>query len=148
MATPLRLADAEGLRTYTELLGLHSTNPLRVAEQVQAGLRYGTFERFRRYAGMPGAELAALVRIPERTLARRRSAGRLDPDESDRLVRLARVFALALALFEGHLEGARRWLATPLEVLGGEAPLHAATTDPGAREVEALVGRLEHGIPA
>lgn len=146
MAAPLKPVPAP--RTYAGLLGLHAASPLKVAEQVRAGLRYGAFERFRACAGMPAAGLAELVRIPGRTLARRRGTGRLDPDESDRLVRLARVFAEALALFEGNLEATRRWLATPLEVLGGSAPLRAATTDPGAREVEALIGRLEHGIPS
>src|SRR5437763_638363 len=100
MAAPLRIPDSVP-RTYAELLGLHTVSPLRVAEQVRAGLRYGAFERFRGYAAIPAAGLAELVRIPERTLARRRGAGRLDPDESDRLVRLARVFAQALGLFEG-----------------------------------------------
>ena len=133
---------------YTELLGLRSRAPLKVAEQVRAGLAYRSFERFRQHAAVGAAELAELVSIPARTLARRRSAGKLEPDESDRLVRLARVFAQALSLFEGDASGARRWLGTPLPVLGGEAPLRAATTDPGAREVESLIGRLEHGIPA
>ncbi len=147
MAAPLRSLETAP-RSYVELLGLHVAAPLKVAEHVAAGLRYGSFERFRGYAAMPAAEFAELVRIPERTLARRRAAGRLEPDESDRLVRLARIFAQALALFEGDLDGTRRWLATPLKVLGNAAPLRAATTDPGAREVEALIGRLEHGIPS
>lgn len=148
MAAPIPIPGSAVPRTYAELLGLPTAAPLRIAEQVEAGLRYAVFERFRRYAAVPAAELAALVRIPGRTLARRRAAGRLEPDESDRLVRLARVFAQAIGLFEGDLEAARRWLAAPLDVLGGEAPLRTATTDPGAREVEALIGRLEHGIPS
>jgi putative toxin-antitoxin system antitoxin component (TIGR02293 family) len=139
--------DAPGF-DYAALIGLHTRGPLAVAERVRAGLGYRSFEVFRRHAALTAERLAALVRIPPRTLARRRTAGRLDPDESDRLVRLARVFAQALGLFEGNEEVARRWLATPLAALGNEPPLRAATTDPGAREVEALIGRLEHGIPA
>lgn len=147
MAVPIRSHPVEP-PSYAHLLGLRSSAPLRVAEQVQAGLGYASFERFRRHALVSAQELAGLVRIPGRTLARRKAVGRLEPDESDRLVRLARVFAQALLLFEGNAEAARRWLATPLAVLGGGAPLVTATTDPGAREVEALIGRLEHGIPA
>src|SRR5207237_4189965 len=99
MADPIRSPDALP-RSYAELLGLRSRSPLKVAEQVEAGLRYTAFERLRGYAGLAGAELAHLVHIPERTLARRRAAGRLEPDESDRLVRLARIVAAALGLFE------------------------------------------------
>jgi len=145
MADPVQTPEPAG---YPEILGLRSRSPLRVAEQVRAGLSYTAFEHFRRHALVGAGELAELVHIPPRTLARRRAAGRLAPDESDRLVRLARVFALALALFEGNAAGARHWLATPLPALNGEAPMKAATTDPGAREVEALIGRLEHGVPA
>jgi len=147
MAAPISVADDPG-PTYAHLLGLRTSAPLQVAERVREGLHYASFDRFRRYAAVSAVELASLVSIPDRTLARRKAAGRLEPEESDRLVRLARVFAQALALFEGNAEATRRWLATPLAVLGGGAPLRTATTDPGAREVEALIGRLEHGIPA
>jgi putative toxin-antitoxin system antitoxin component (TIGR02293 family) len=149
MADPIRIRHvADPAPTYTELLGLRSSAPLQVAERVREGLGYASFERFRRHAAVSAGELATLVSIPDRTLARRKRAGRLEPEESDRLVRLARVFAQALLLFEGNVAATRRWLATPLAVLGSATPLHTATTDPGAREVEALIGRLEHGIPA
>jgi len=134
--------------TYAELLGLRTTTPLQVAERVREGLGYAAFERFRRHALVPAGELAGLIGIPARPLVRRKARGRLDPDESDRLVRLARVFAKALTLFEGNAVATRRWLVTPLAVLGNGTPLRTATTDPGAREVDALIGRLEHGIPA
>lgn len=132
---------------YARLIGLRASAPLAVAERVRAGLAYRAFETFRRHAALPAAELAALVHIPARTLARRRRARRLDADESDRLVRLARVFALALDLFEGDEAATRLWLTAPVLGLGNRAPLHVASTDVGAREVENLIGRLEHGIP-
>lgn len=149
MADPVRIRHAaDPVPSYAELLGLRRSAPLQVAERVREGLGYASFERFRRHAAVTAGELASLVSIPARTLARRKAVGRLEPEESDRLVRLARVFAQALQLFEGNAASARRWLATPLAVLGSATPLHTATTDPGAREVEALIGRLEHGIPS
>jgi putative toxin-antitoxin system antitoxin component (TIGR02293 family) len=74
--------------------------------------------------------------------------GRLQPDESDRLVRAARIFAQAVGLFEGDEEAARRWLTSPQPALGGSTPWDYAATEIGAREVENLIGRLEHGIPS
>ena len=82
-----------------------------------------------------------------RTLARRKEAGRLEPDESDRLMRASRVIARAIELFEGDREAARTWLTTHLRALGDHTPLEFAKTDVGAIEVENLIGRLEHGIP-
>ena len=59
---------------------------------------------------------------------------------------MSRIFGRALELFEGDAEAARQWLATPQGALGGERPMVLAKTDLGAREVEALVERLEHGV--
>ena len=97
-------------------------------------------------SAVSAGELATLVSIPARTLARRETTGRLEPEESDRLLRLSRVFGRALELFEGDAPAAREWLATPQRALGDERPMVLARTDVGAREVEALVERLEHGI--
>jgi putative toxin-antitoxin system antitoxin component (TIGR02293 family) len=60
---------------------------------------------------------------------------------------MARVAGLAIRLFEGGLAEARTWLLSPHAALGNELPLEFATSEVGAREVENLIGRLEHGIP-
>jgi len=97
-------------------------------------------------SGLPVPVLASLVGIPGRTLARRKAAGRLAPEESERLLRISTVFELAVELFEGDVAAAIDWLTAPKKALGGNAPLAYARTELGAREVEALIGRLEHGV--
>jgi putative toxin-antitoxin system antitoxin component (TIGR02293 family) len=82
------------------------------------------------------------------TLRRRKLDGRLRADESDRLVRLARIFDQAFDLFAGNAEQARGWLTSSQPALHGATPLEYAATEIGAREVESLIGRLEHGIPS
>ena len=67
-------------------------------------------------------------------------------DESDRLLRVSRLLEHAIALFEGDAEAARDWLASPAKALAGHAPLDFARSEAGAREVESLIGRLEHGV--
>lgn len=143
----VRSGQREG-HYYAALFGMRRYDTLYLVAQIQRGLSWPAFERFLRNTALSQQVLARLVAIPERTLARRRAAGRLEPDESDRLVRLARVFARALELFEGNAEGARRWLTTPSRALGDDTPLDFARTDVGAAEVENLIGRLEHGLPA
>ncbi len=95
---------------------------------------------------MPLDQLGALIGISQRTLARRRVEGRLLPRESERVLRIARVFDLSAALFEHDIASANVWLRAPKRVLGGEAPLAFARTELGAREVESLIGRLEHSV--
>ena len=133
---------------YLALLGLRVYEPLRVYASVRKGFSYSAFERLQRNTGLAARALAEFAQIPPRTLARRREERRLDPDESDRLARVARVFGHALALFEGDVDAARQWLTVPQPALGDNMPLELARTEVGADEVEHLIGRLEHGIPA
>ncbi len=132
---------------YVALFGLRRYDPVHLVEQIRRGLTYAAFERFQRNTALSVRLLAQIAAIPERTLARRRESGRFEPDESDRLVRAARVVAHAIALFEGNTDAAREWLTRPVAALDGYAPLDFAATDVGAIEVEHLIGRLEHGIP-
>jgi putative toxin-antitoxin system antitoxin component (TIGR02293 family) len=87
-----------------------------------------------------------LTGIPRRTLTRRKREGRFPPDEADRLLRGARVFGRAMELFGGDSDAAAAWLSTSQPALGGRVPLDAAASDVGAREVERVIGRLEHGV--
>jgi putative toxin-antitoxin system antitoxin component (TIGR02293 family) len=132
---------------YVALLGLDTFESAQLHGRVEEGFSFQALERLRRALGLPMSRFAALIRIPPRTLARRKESKRLQPDESDRLLRLSRIVGLALQLFEGGLEEARGWLLTPHPALGDEVPLHYATSEVGAREVENLIGRLEYGIP-
>jgi putative toxin-antitoxin system antitoxin component (TIGR02293 family) len=56
------------------------------------------------------------------------------------------LFANTLELFEGDRDAATDWLTTAQPALGGIVPLDLAKSEVGAREVERLVGRLEHGV--
>lgn len=132
---------------YVTLLGLSVYELLDLHEKIEHGLPFAALERLRSALDLPLSRFAGLVKIPPRTLARRREAKRLQADESDRLVRLARIVGLAIQLFEGGLEEARGWLLSPHPALGNAVPLEFAANEVGAREVENLIGRLEHGIP-
>lgn len=92
------------------------------------------------------AELDRIV-LPRKTLANRRKLGTLTAEQSDRLVRVARVLAAAEETF-GNREKAGAWLRRPTTALAGERPLELLDTDEGARAVETLLGRIAHGIAA
>lgn len=131
---------------YVMLLGMKVQATPALVERIGRGLEFSVFEALREALDLSAAELVERLGIPERTFARRKKTGRFAPDESDRLLRLARVFAAAIELFEGDLEKARAWLAQSKRALGGRAPLEFASTEVGALEVENLIGRLEHGV--
>ena len=136
----------EDQASYARLLGLRATTPLALVREVARGLPYATITSLRRATGLSTRELADAVNIRMRTVARRKEQGRLDPEESDRVLRFARVFAMAVSLFGGDVPEARRWFTTPLPAFGGRSALELAATDAGAREVEVLIWRVEHGV--
>lgn len=135
-----------GAYLYASLVGIEDLNPIAITRKISRGLGYQSLVRFQEMSLLSLKEIADLVSISERTLSRRKERGRLDPEESDRLLRVARVFAKALELFDGDASAARNWLHTPARALGGERPIDLARTDLGSREVEALVDRIEHGV--
>jgi putative toxin-antitoxin system antitoxin component (TIGR02293 family) len=137
---------APGPHAYVVLLGLETFDTPTLLRAVEKGLAYRTFERFRRNTSLPFDRLITLIHIPRRTLTRRKGEGRFLPDESDRLLRAARLFGKALQLFEGDRDAAAEWLTSAQPALGGSIPLDLARTEVGAQEVERLVGRLEHGV--
>jgi len=84
--------------------------------------------------------------IPDRTLERRIAAGEnLKIEEADGLARLLRVVTMARRVF-GDDALADEWLRSPNPALDNLIPIQMARTDLGGREVEAVLGRIEHGV--
>lgn len=127
-------------------LGLTVKHTHDLIQRVQKGLLFNSFEALASKSGIPSAELVSVLAIPNRTFARRKSTGRFAPEESERLLRIARIFEQALDLFEGDVSTATQWLRTPRKALGNHTPLDFSATELGAREVESLIGQLVHGV--
>ncbi|WP_114814205.1 antitoxin Xre-like helix-turn-helix domain-containing protein [Paraburkholderia kururiensis] len=83
--------------------------------------------------------------IPRRTLSHRRQHGeRLSPDESDRAIRLAKIVALAEAVF-GNREKAMAWLRAQQARFAGKTALGLAATEHGARLMEDALVQIDEG---
>ncbi|MBA3569797.1 MAG: DUF2384 domain-containing protein [Pyrinomonadaceae bacterium] len=142
----LRADYGQTRNLYLTLLGLPRLDAVNLIKRVEKGFSFNVLIRFQRNVALPMKEIAEWVQIPQTTLNRRRAQGRLQPDESDRVLRASRVFGKALELFEGDAGAARHWLASPQRALGGAVPMGLAKTDLGSREVEDLIERIEHGV--
>jgi len=133
-------------RTRGASLGLSATRTHDWVRQIERGFPFKALESLAAISGLSVGTIASVLGIPERTLARRRVAGRFAPEESECLLRLAHVFESAVELFEGDVAGAVGWLKSPRKALGYITPLAYSRTEVGAREVENLIGRLEDGV--
>jgi putative toxin-antitoxin system antitoxin component (TIGR02293 family) len=120
-------------------------HPSELIRKIQKGLRFSELETLQNSIDMPFEQLAAKLAISRSTLQRRKAAGRLSPDESDKVIRYSRLVQQAADFF-GDIEKARAWLKHPQYGLGGAVPLDYARTEAGAREVENLLGRMKYGV--
>lgn len=119
--------------------------PSKIISAIQTGLPIDELDALQATLDVPTDKLAPKLGISKATLHRRKNAGRLAPEESDRLVRFARLVGKAIEVLESE-QAARQWLLSPQIGLGEAVPLDFAQTEAGAREVEDLLGRIEHGV--
>lgn len=136
----------------TEMISLPSYLPAseepatETVEAIRKGLPAEVLGWLKKRLGLTADELAGVIHVSRRTMSRRKKEGRLKPDESERAVRLIRLYRRAAEVLGGP-EEATDWLHEENFALGGETPLGFADTEPGARRVEHLLGQIEHGIP-
>jgi putative toxin-antitoxin system antitoxin component (TIGR02293 family) len=115
-------------------------------ESIRAGLPVASALAFKQALHLTNGELADLLGVNARTVLRWiPGKSKLDVASGDRLVRTAHLFTIAAEVLEDD-EAAVRWLRAPQDALGGSVPLELAATDVGTRAVEALLGRMEHGV--
>jgi putative toxin-antitoxin system antitoxin component (TIGR02293 family) len=114
---------------------------------VDTGLLVKAFESLVDYANITRLDLARAANIPLRTVQRRAAshARRFERDESGRLARVARLYAMAEDVL-GSRDEAQRWMKSPNRALDGMRPLDELDTEIAAREVEDMLGRIRYGI--
>ncbi len=120
-------------------------HPTELIRQIQKGLRFAELQTLQDKIDLPLKQLAGKLFISRSTLQRRKSAGRLSPDESDKVMRFSQLLEHATKVF-GDVDRARAWLKHPQRGLGGAVPLDYAETEIGAREVDRLLGRIDYGV--
>jgi len=144
----LSMVRALGGNQFLEAVGLNerTVSEPKLIGCVRSGLPYSALESVASRFGLSTTELLQILGIPQRTLARRKKTQALAADESDRLMRLARIAAFAEQT-HGNPVRAGRWLREPNAALGNAvAPIHWLDTDLGAKEVEELLIRIAHGV--
>ena len=113
--------------------------------QIHAGLSFRAVQNLQKALDVPMEKVAAVLGMSRATLHRRKIQGKIDKEESEKLVRYQRLLKKAEGVF-GDAKAARQWLTNKQAGLGDAVPLEFAKTEIGAREVENLLGRIEYGV--
>ena len=124
---------------------LRATKTKALADVVREGLPTDKAVDFLTWLSesVPRDILIRVAGISRRTLERR-NRGRLSPEQSDRVARIARIIDDAIESI-GTQEQALLWLNAPNQSLAGNRPVELLDTDAGARRVETVLGRLREG---
>jgi putative toxin-antitoxin system antitoxin component (TIGR02293 family) len=130
---------------YGQTIGIKSDNLNDLICQLKDGLPVQSLISLSTHLGVSENRLATTVNIAQRTLTRRKKEGRLRTDESERVLRIARLFERAIEVL-GNEQNARRWFQSKVRGLSYKTPLEFADTEPGAQEVEAMLDRIEDGV--
>ena len=126
-------------------LGSKIDNELDLIPLLREGLPYTTLEHLMAQFGLSREDVQNVLLLPSRTMTRRKQQQRLSGGESDRLYRLSRIMAHAVDVFDDKAK-AGAWMRRGNRALNGETPLSLLNTDIGARQVDDVLGRIEHGV--
>lgn len=127
-------------------LGKTNDSLVKVIEVISQGLPMSALNDLAEAYGITQQAMADLVGIRARTLQRRREAGLLSAQESERLYRYIRLYRRTLEVFDNDVESARDFLSTPQPGLEGQVPRDFARSELGADAAMDLLGRIEHGV--
>lgn len=142
---PYRVIGARGEALVQQILLGRQASPENALTLVRDGLPLSSIARVQKKLKAQQSAVLHLVGMSKEAYKQRAAARQnLNPVESDRLYRLARIEAYAAEVFEDE-DLAADWLNTPNRALG-EKPIDLLDTDAGTGRVERLLTRIEYGV--
>lgn len=129
----------------SQAIDLITSDALSIVDACKSGIGIQVFDDVANFLNVPIVKLANVIRIPKSTLIRRKRSGHFNFEESERLVRILKVFKLATEVLETE-ENASEWLNTTSPDFKGKTPLDYLGSEHGAREVEAVLERIAYGV--
>lgn len=125
-------------------IGIAPKSEFDLASLVESGLPTASLSCLKE-KGLSFSEIAATVIAP-RTLKHRNARGEnLSDEETDRLVRVARILSLAEKVFGNHAK-ALLWLRTADDRIGNRTPVSMLRTEAGGRLIEGMLWQIDDGV--
>jgi putative toxin-antitoxin system antitoxin component (TIGR02293 family) len=143
-----------GLGHAIALLGLSEPDSLLdvptdfdLVSIIRKGLSKKALDSMMLQMDITATDMARILHTSDRTMRRYTDETVLNPEQSERLLELARLFAHGLNVF-GSRSRLRRWMNGPVQSLGCQKPIDLLDTSVGVSLVDDILGRIEYGIVA
>jgi putative toxin-antitoxin system antitoxin component (TIGR02293 family) len=117
----------------------------RAVKAIRAGLPARAFVGVAEALHLSVDELAVKLGVSPRTVRdQRKKLTRLSSENSEKLVRMARIQQQARKIFSTD-EAVSGWLTSPAPALAGAKPIDLLDTDLGSREIESTLSGIAYG---
>jgi len=124
-------------------IGISPKSDFELARMTEEGLRLDTIVSLKDH-GLTFTEISDII-ISPRTLKHRKSRREpLSNEETDRVVRVARILSMAEEIF-GSKKKALAWLRAKDDRLEHRAPLRMLSTESGGRLIENMLWQIDEG---
>jgi len=157
-ARALKVSDPEAAyavkakETVIEYLGLvpKSSSSRRSEDHffidlIRKGLPKKVIDHLMKRTGFTEDEMAMILHVSKRTLQRRDLTSEFNPEQSERLIELAKLFAKGEDVFGGP-DQFKEWIDTRVLSLGDKKPREFMDTSIGLSLLMDELGRIEYGI--
>jgi putative toxin-antitoxin system antitoxin component (TIGR02293 family) len=141
-----------GLAHAIALLGLSEPDSLLDAPSemglvtmIRNGLNKKVLDTMMAHLDISAVDMGRILHTSDRTMRRYTDDTVLNPDQSEKLLELARLFAHGIDVF-GSSTRLRRWMNGPVSSLGGKRPIDLLDTTVGITLVNDTIGKIEYGI--
>lgn len=142
-----RYRTVEARRTLEAWTSPDVGRRLALVADIREGFVFAQVVALAKEAGVALAELVEFGIIPRRTFTHSKQNQRFTATQSARLARFFRIQQKAKSTFASE-ETAMLWLKRPTAPLQNLEPVSLLDTEEGARLVEDLLTRIDHGIAA
>ena len=112
---------------------------------IRKGIPKNAIDRLIDKIGFSEDELAYVLHISKRTLQRRTPREVLNPEQSERIIELSKLYRKGEEVFNG-LDLFKEWMNSDILSLGNKKPKEYLDTSIGISILMDELGRIEHGI--
>lgn len=140
-----QLAQVETILGGRKKLPAPLTNRLNFIAVARTGLTKENFQSLKLYTNLDVETLAKILAITARTIQRKKSGEKFQPETSERMLSLAEVYAEGGDVFGDKLKF-QNWMDVPSAAFGGRTPLSLMDTVYGRQMVMDELGRIAYGV--
>ena len=120
-------------------------NPTDFISVIRSGIPKKALDNLMNNTGITVPEITRIIRTSDRTLRRYAATQKLNPEQSERLIELAKLYSRGEEVF-GSMEDFKVWMDSSVMALGSKKPKEFLDTSIGIDLLMNELGRIEHGI--